>query len=91
MTIAPDLTMPTALAATRPTQPAATPRVKLCSHGFAIDHPDPELGERLMASALGVTDRDAMEGILRQLVRASANGTSADEGNLSFIDRKSVV
>jgi len=85
MTIAPDLTMPAALAATHSSQPATAPRVKLSSHGFAIDHPDPELGERLMASALGVTDRDAMEGILRQLVRASAYGNGADEGNLAFM------
>ena len=38
-----------------------------------------------MANALGVTGRDAMDGILRQLVRASVNGNSADEVNLSFM------
>src|SRR5258705_10573798 len=27
---------------------AAAPRIKLLSHGFCIDHPDPELGEQLM-------------------------------------------
>jgi hypothetical protein len=43
------------------------------SHGFSIDHPDSELGEQLMAEALGVTDRDAMHGILRQLVKARVN------------------
>jgi hypothetical protein len=84
MTTAPDLTMPTAIAATGPTN-AATPRIKLLSHGFAIDHPDPEIGEQLMANALGVADRDAMDGILRQLVRASASGGNADEVNLSFM------
>ncbi len=85
MTIAPDHTMPTASAAAHPAEAAAAPRVKLSPHGFSIDHPDPELGEQLMASALGVTDRGAMEGLLRQLVRASANGTGADEGNLAFM------
>ncbi len=64
---------------------AAAPRIKLMPHGFAIDHPDPEIGERLMANALGVADRDAMDGILRQLVRASVNGNSHDETNLSFM------
>jgi hypothetical protein len=85
MNTAHDLTMPTAIAATGPTQAAAAPRIKLSSHGFSIDHPDPEVGEQLMANALGVTDREAMDGILRQLVRASVSGGSADEVNLSFM------
>lgn len=38
-----------------------------------------------MAEALGVTDRDAMHGILGQLVRASVNGTKPDAANLSFM------
>jgi hypothetical protein len=38
-----------------------------------------------MADALGVTDRDAMDGILRQLVRASACGDAPDEVNISFM------
>ena len=82
---APDFPMPTAIAATEQTQVAAAPRVKLSSQGFSIDHPDPELGEQLMANALGVADREAMDGILRQLVRASVSGGSHDEVNLSFM------
>ena len=85
MNTAPDLTMPTAIAATGQTKAAAAPRIKLLSHGFSIDHPDPEVGELLMANALGVADRDAMDGILRQLVRASVSGEKPDEGNLSFM------
>ena len=85
MNPAPDLTMPAAIAATDHPHPSAAPRIKLQPHGFSIDHPDPELGEQLMASALGVTDRDAMDGILRQLVRASVSGGSADEVNISFM------
>jgi hypothetical protein len=95
-----DLNKATALAATGQTRAAAgavrsgragtegrcSPlRVKLSSHGFAIDHPDPELGERLMADALGVADRDAMHGMLRQLVRASVNGQKPDAVNLAFM------
>src|SRR5882757_6180451 len=38
-----------------------------------------------MANALGATDRDAMDGILRQLVRASVSGGSPDEVNVSFM------
>jgi hypothetical protein len=85
MNTTPNPTAPTVIAATEPTHPTAAPRIKLHSHGFSIDHPDPQLGEQLMANALGVADRDAMDGILRQLVRASANGASPDEVNLSFM------
>src|SRR5262245_38409431 len=85
MNTAPDLAMPTAIAATDQSKAAAAPRIRLSSHGFSIDHPDPALGEQLMADALGVADRDAMDGILRQLVRASVSGGSADEVNLSFM------
>ena len=59
MNTAPDLAMPTAIAATDQTKAAAAPRIKLSPHGFCIDHPDPEFGEQLMANALGVADRDA--------------------------------
>ena len=85
MNNAPDLTMPTAIAATGETKAAAAPRIRLSPHGLSIDHPDPDLGEQLMANALGVADREAMDGILRQLVRASVSGGSTDEVNLSFM------
>src|SRR6202166_1884019 len=85
MNTAPDRTISTAIAATDQTEAAAAPRIKLLSHGFSIDHPDPELGEQLMTNALGVADRDAMHGILRQLVKASVNGERPDEVNLSFM------
>ncbi len=38
-----------------------------------------------MANALGVSDRDAMHGILRQLVKASVSGEKPDEVNLAFM------
>ncbi len=81
MNTAPDLTMSTTIAANDQAKAAAAPRIRLSSHGFSIDHPDPEFGEQLMANALGIADRDAMDGILRQLVRASASGASPDEVN----------
>jgi len=85
MNTAPDLTTSTTTAATDPTKAAAAPRIKLQSHGFVIDHQDQELGERLMANALGVADREAMHGIIRQLVKASVSGESPDEVNLAFM------
>src|SRR6266702_2116186 len=81
----PDLNKATAMAAPDQTKVAAAPRIKLLPHGFSIEHPDPELGERLMADALGVADRDAMHGILRQLVKASVSGEKPDEVNLAFM------
>src|SRR6202162_2581211 len=85
MNTAPDPTISTAIAATGQAKAAEAPRIKLLSHGSSIDHPDPELGEQLMADALGVADRDAMHGILRQLVKASVNGERPDEVNLAFM------
>ena len=85
MNTAPNLNMTTAIAAADQTRAAAAPRIKLLSHGFCIDHSDPELGEQLMADALGVADRDAMHGILRQLVKASVKGERPDEVNLAFM------
>jgi hypothetical protein len=81
----PELNKATALAATGQTKAAAAPRVKLSSLGFSIDHPDPELGEQLMTGALGGADRDAMHGILSQLVKASVNGEKPDAVNLAFM------
>ncbi|MES5483065.1 hypothetical protein QMZ05_09935 [Bradyrhizobium sp. INPA03-11B] len=85
MTTAPDLTVSTMAAAPGEPQAAILPRIKLSRRGYAIDHPDPRLGEQLMANALGVADRDAMDGILRQLVRASVNGGKPCEVNLAFM------
>ncbi|MTV16181.1 MULTISPECIES: hypothetical protein [Bradyrhizobium] len=85
MTPAPDITVPTMAAATGQTQAATSPRIKFSPHGFCIDHPDPELGAQLMANALGVADRDAMDGILRQLVKASVSGGKPCEVNLAFM------
>jgi hypothetical protein len=86
MNTVPDLAaMPTTITATDPANAAAAPRIKLLPHGFCIDHPDPQIGEQLMANALGVADREAMHGILRQLVKASASGERPDEVNLAFM------
>ena len=85
MNTAPDLTMSTMISRNRPDQSCRNPANKALSHGFAIDHPDQELGERLMSNALGVADREAMHGILRQLVKASVSGESPDEVNLAFM------
>lgn len=78
----PDHTTP--VAATGPSDAAALPQIKFSPEGFSIDHPDPELGDRLMADALGAADRDAMHGLLRQLMRVSSKGRKPDAINLAF-------
>jgi hypothetical protein len=73
------------VAATGPSQAAVAPQIKFTPDGLCIDHPDPELGDRLMADALGAVDIDAMHGILRQLARASSKGRKPDANNLAFM------
>ncbi|MGY8637001.1 hypothetical protein RAD15_31480 [Bradyrhizobium sp. 14AA] len=73
------------MAASDRSGPAATPRIRLYKRRIAIRHPDPQAGERLLAEALGATDRDALHGILKQLVKASAIGHKPDEANLAFM------
>ena len=85
MNTEPDLAMPTTMPATDPAKAAAAPGIRLSPQGFSIDHPDPDIGEQLMAEALGVADHDAMQGLLRQLVRASVSGNKPDEVNLAFM------
>jgi hypothetical protein len=80
--------VPELTGATRVAAPAATalaPRIKLTPQAFSIDHPNPDLGERLMANALGAVDGDAMDGLLQQLIKASTNGGKPDERSLSFM------
>lgn len=76
--------VPPAAASDRSELPAG-PRVKLYKRGIAIRHPDPQAGERLLADSLGAVDRDALHGILKQLVKASAIGQKPDEANLAFM------
>ncbi len=63
----------------------ASPKVKLRRKKIVIDHPDPQTGEALLAEALGLFDRDALHGLLSQLVKASAVRRRPDPGNLSFM------
>jgi hypothetical protein len=75
----------TSAAPAPPDRREATPRIKISRRGVSIDHPDQDTGERLMAAALGVADRDAMYGILRQLVKASVIGRKPDAANLALM------
>ncbi|WGD50029.1 hypothetical protein QA641_30950 [Bradyrhizobium sp. CB1650] len=85
MTTAPTRTRTTPMAANDRNGLAASPRIKLYKRRIAIDHPDPQAGERLLADALGAVDRDALDGILKQLVKASVIGQRPNEANLAFM------
>ncbi|MBR0824522.1 hypothetical protein JQ596_03155 [Bradyrhizobium manausense] len=67
------------------TTASEVPQIRFSSRGFAIDHPDAEAGERLMMEALGVPDREAMHGILTQLVKASVKGRKPDKTDLAMM------
>lgn len=81
----PDLNEPTAMPAACQPKPAAAPRLIISTSGVSIEHPDPEFAERLMAKALGVADRDAVHGILQQLLKASVHGRKPDPVNVAFM------
>jgi len=85
MKTVPDPNTTTAIAVTGQARAAAAVRIKLSPQGFSIDHPDPELGEALMAEAFGVPDSDAMHGMLKQLVKASVSGQKPDPISLAFM------
>lgn len=84
MTTPPELDNATAIA-TAQTRAAPSPRIRLSPTGFSIDHPDPELGNRLMADALGAPDSDAMHGLLQQLANASVKRSKLDPLNFAFM------
>jgi len=73
------------VAAGAPAAIIATPKVKLRRGRIVIEHPDTRAGEKLLADALGAVDRDALHGLLSQLVKASAVARKPDQGNLSFM------
>lgn len=62
-----------------------SPRIKLTPESIMIQHPDAQAGERLLGEALGAVDRDALHGILKQLMKASVILQKPDEANLAFM------
>lgn len=62
-----------------------SPRIKLNRRDIVIQHSDAQTGERLMGEALGAVDRDALHGILKQLMKASVILQKPDEDNLAFM------
>jgi hypothetical protein len=59
--------------------------VKLRRKRILIDHPDTRTGEVLLAQALGLADRDALHGLLRQVMKASVVERRPDPETLGFM------
>ncbi len=75
--------------AARITELPVTPRVKLSENeGVAQilpDHPDFAVRHILLMEALGTTDLDFLNGLLKQLANAGSQGKSVDESGLNFM------
>jgi hypothetical protein len=67
----------------------AAPRMKVTTDAkgaaVEIDHPDLGLGQIMLMGAIGTTDPDFMEGLLKQLVNAGTQGSKANEGGINFM------
>jgi hypothetical protein len=65
------------------------PRLKVQTVGkkteVSVDHPDGAVGLAVLMEALGTTDYDFVDGLLRQLTNAELDGDKADEANINFL------
>ncbi len=75
------------LARKKETTPA--PRMKVTEKKgvseISTDHPEPALGQTLLMKAVGTTNVDFLEGLLRQLVNAGSQGSEVDVDGLNFM------
>ena len=75
------------LARRRETTPA--PRMKVSEKGgvpqLSPDHPEPALGQALLMKAVGTTNVDFLDGLLKQLVNAGSQGSEVDVDGLNFM------
>ena len=66
----------------------AAPRLKVVPNAkgaISIDHLDKALGQIALMKALGTTDDDFFEGLVKQLVNAGSQGSTPDESGTNFI------
>ncbi len=71
----------------RETTPA--PRMKVSKTGgvpqISPDHPEPALGQVLLMKAVGTTNADFLDGLLKQLINAGSEGSEVDVDGLNFM------
>ena len=71
---------------------APAPRMKIHGGGgrgarwldLRLDHPDPKIGRKLLAEALGSTSDDFVDGLIDQVIDATSPGQKLSESNLNF-------
>jgi hypothetical protein len=70
-------------------RPPRAPRIRVANKKgvaqISFDHPEPAVGQVLLMQALGTTDADFIDGLLGQLVSASAQGREPDERGVNFM------
>src|SRR5271169_6063092 len=64
---------------------STTPRLRVADRTIAIVHDDPLVAWSLLQDALGSSDRDFLEVLLKQLVGASSKGGQVEEDELNFM------
>jgi hypothetical protein len=69
--------------ARKPTAPA--PRLKIRDTKISIEHADPAVGWLLLQGALGSSDGDFLNALLKQLANASAKGGGVHEEDFNFM------
>jgi len=61
------------------------PRLKVAGNAVTVDHPDRALGHFAMLKAIGSSDSDFLNGLLKQVVNAGWQGPNADENEINFL------
>ncbi len=66
-----------------------SPRMKVLEKGgvpqLSLDHPEPALGQALLMKAVGTTNVDFLDGLLKQLANAGSQGSEVDVDGLNFM------
>ncbi len=68
----------------------AAPRLKVVpdakgADNITIDHPNKAMGQIALMRAIGTTNDDFLQGLVKQLVNAGAQGGAADESGINFM------
>jgi hypothetical protein len=61
------------------------PRLKVAGNAVTVDHPDRALGHFAMLKAIGSSDSDFLNGLLKQVVSVGSHGAVADENGINFL------
>jgi hypothetical protein len=74
-----------ALKAYTAAQARGGPRLKIAGSVVGFDHPDSVFGQLSLLKAIGSTDNDFLNGLIKQLVNVGSPGSSPDEDGANFM------